>query len=249
VPAPGDAGSYKNLPMPPPPSFNEADVSDKPDYIQALPLLGDRGIKKEKANRRKSYESLIEVDRQVSDVVQALKDKGVYDNTVIVYMTDNGYSFGEHRFNAKTCEYVECGMTPLLIHYPGATPHVEPALASNVDIAPTLAAIGGATPTIAEDGLSLKPFLDGAPPDSWRKGVLIHWVGARRSTGYWGVYTRDYLYTELFSGTIDREVYDLTGKLGPADPDEMQNVAYDPAYAGVRSNLASLLATLKASAT
>jgi arylsulfatase A-like enzyme len=127
---------------------------------------------------------------------------------------------------------------------------VEPALASNVDIAPTLAAIAGATPTIAEDGLSLKGYLDGSPPSTWRTGVLIHLLGSgSRSPGYWGVYTQDYLYTELPSGTINRELYDLTGQLGPPDPDELVNRAYDPSYAGVRSQMASLLASLKATAT
>ena len=185
----------------------------------------------------------------MANVVQALKDKGVYDNTVIVYMTDNGYSYGEHRYVSKGCEYIECQQTALLVRYPGATPHVEPALASNVDIAPTFAAIGGATPTIAEDGFSLKPFLDGTPPSSWRKGVLIHFIGDKRVTRYWGVYTLNYLYVELASGTIDVELYDLTGQHGSADPDELENRANDAAYASVRTQLASLLATLKATAT
>jgi hypothetical protein len=78
--------------------------------------------------------------------------------------------------------------------------------------------------------------------------VLIHWIGAKRTTGYWGVYTSDYLYTELSNGAVKVELYDLTGQLGPADPDELQNRADDPAYAAVRSQLASLLAALKATA-
>ena len=245
---PGRSGTYQGLAPTHSPSFNEADVSDKPNWVQALPLLADRGTKKADAKRRKSYEALIGVDRAVGAITDSLAANGELDNTVIVYLTDNGYAFGEHRYSGKACQYVQCEATPLFIRYPGATAHVEPALASNVDIAPTLAAIAGATPTIAVDGRSLTPYLDGGSPGSWRSGVLIHWVGAKRSPGYWGVYTRDYLYTELSKGTVNIELYDLTGRIGPADPDEMENRSNDPAYAAVRTQLASLLATLKATA-
>ena len=248
IPPPGTSGIYKGIAPTHAPSFNEADVSDKPDWVQALPLLGDRGIKKADAGRRKSYEALIGVDDAVQSITDTLAANGQLENTVIVYMTDNGYAFGDHRFTGKTCQYVQCQMTPLLIRYPGATAHVEPALAGNVDIASTLATIAGATPTILQDGRSLTPLLDGTQQGSWREGMLIHWVGAQRTTGYWGVYTRDYLYTELLKGTTRVELYDLTGQLGPADPDELQNRANDPAYAAVRTQLASLLAGLKATA-
>jgi arylsulfatase A-like enzyme len=248
IPPPGTSGTYKGIAPTHAPSFNEADVSDKPDWVQALPLLGDRGIKKADNRRRKSYEALIGVDDAVQAITDTLAANDQLDNTVIVYMTDNGYAFGEHRFTGKTCQYVQCQMTPLLIRYPGATAHVEPALAGNVDIASTLAAIAGATPTTHQDGRNLTPLLDGTQQGSWREGMLIHWVGARRTTGYWGVYTRNYLYTELVGGTTRVELYDLTGELGPADPDELQNRANAPAYAAVRTQLASLLAGLKATA-
>ncbi len=248
IPPPTVAGIYKSMAPTHAPGFNEADVSDKPDWVQALPLLGDRGVKKADAGRRKSYEALIGVDDAVEKITDALSAKGVLNNTVIVYLTDNGYAFGDHRFTGKTCQYVQCQSTPLLVRYPGATPHVEPALASNVDIASTLAAIGGATPTIAQDGLSLKPFLDGVPPGSWRDAVLIHWVGAQKTTGYWGIYTKDYLYTELSGGTVNVELYDLTGQLGAPDPDALQNRANDPIYAAKRAELAAQLAALKATA-
>jgi N-acetylglucosamine-6-sulfatase len=245
---PGSAGTYKGFAPTHAPSFNEADVSDKPDWVQALPLLGDRAIKKADAKRRKSYEALIGVDDAVGAITDSLTANGELDSTVIIYLTDNGFAFGDHRYTGKGCQYVQCEATPLFIRYPGAIAHTEPALASNVDIAPTLAAIAGATPTIGQDGRSLTPFLDGVSPGSWRSGVLIHWVGSNRSTGYWGVYTRDYLYNELSRGTVQVELYDLTGRLGPADPDELENRATDPAYASIRTQLASLLAALKATA-
>jgi N-acetylglucosamine-6-sulfatase len=248
IPPPGSKGAYKSIAPTHAPSFNEADVSDKPDWVQALPLLGDRAVKKADAGRRKSYEALIGVDRAVEDVTDALAAAGELENTVIFYLTDNGYAFGDHRFTGKTCQYVQCATTPLFVRIPGATARVEPALATNVDIAPTIAALAGATPTIPQDGRSLTPFLEGTAPGAWREGVLIHWVGSKRTTGYWGVYTRDYLYTELSSGVVRVELYDLTGQLGPADPDELDNRATDPAYAEVRAQLAALLSALQATA-
>lgn len=78
---------------------------------------------------------------------------------MIIYLTDNGYSLGEHRHVGKTCGYEECIRTPMLIRYPGA-PQLrisEPAV--NADLAPTIADVANVKPPFETDGTTLLPLL------------------------------------------------------------------------------------------
>src|SRR5205814_6090544 len=137
------------------------------------------------------------------------------DNTVIVFMTDNGYSFGEHRwfdteaYTSKRCPYEECIRTPLLVRVPGAAAHADGHLVTNVDLAPTFAALAGVAPGLSVDGKSLVPLLSG-PGTFSGSSVLVEWKGDTGPvTPYRGLRTHDYLYTELATG--ETELYDLTG--------------------------------------
>jgi arylsulfatase A-like enzyme len=226
------------------PNFAEADVSDKPEWVQKRPLPN---VGAERANRKHQCEMLLALDDDVQSIFTALTNKGVLDNTVVVYMTDNGYANGRHRFSTKRCEYEECIETPLLVRYPGFTPHTVDQMATNVDIAPTFAELAGATPGIHQDGYSLVPLLDQSVT-TWKQddaGVLIEYIGFGNPSdpspvpGYWGVRTRQYKYVELSTG--EKELYDLT-----ADPWELQNRADDPALASVQQQLKKQLNALKA---
>ena len=232
------------------PSFNEANVSDKPAWVQALPQLDAAGIAASNDGKIRHYETLRSVDDAMANLKTTLVNKGVWSNTVIIFMTDNGYSFSDNRWEGKRCEYDSCLRSPFLVRYPGATAGVDHHLISNIDVAPTLAALGGATPTIPVDGASFVPFLTGSSPPPWRTGVLIHNHGDGSDVvpTWWGVRTADYAYVELAvpAGPAPNvELYDITGQHGPPDPWELQNRADDPAYAAVRAQLAEQLAELQ----
>src|SRR5207253_4494905 len=85
------------MPLPTPPSFNEADVSDKPTSIRNRPLLTQARINAIRENYQQRLESLLAVDEGVAQIVQALQSTGALDNTYIVYTSDNGFLHGEHR--------------------------------------------------------------------------------------------------------------------------------------------------------
>ncbi len=244
TPAPQDVGAYGSMPVRAPPSMGERDVSDKPAWVRAMLPFGPGSRAAVNAMRRGSFESLIAVDRMVASVIAALRDRGALDNTVVVFMTDNGFSFGEHRWVGKTCEYDECIRTPFVVRYPGATPHVDRHLVSNVDLAPTFAELAGVRPQTPVDGLSLVPLLRGDPSVPRRAGVLSEYVGDDKVPTWWEVRTADFAYVELATG--ERELYDLTGVVGPADPYEVDNRAGDPAYAQAEAALAAQLAQLRA---
>jgi len=176
--------------------------------------------------------------------VDALEERGILDDTVIFYLTDNGFSFGEHRWVGKQCPYEECIRTPFLVRFPGAASHLDPHLVSNVDVAPTVADLARVAPEPRPDGRSLLPLLAGTDAGPWRDGVLIEWVGDPVVPPWWGVRTEGLVYVEL--GTGERELYDLAGVAGPADPFELDNRAGDPGYAAIGAGLSGLLARLRA---
>jgi len=160
-----------NLWRPPsrPPSFNEEDVSDKPQWVQHARHMGPVGEQYVDAWRQRSLETLQSVDDAVEQIVMALAARGLIDNTVIVYTSDNGFGWGEHRLMGKNAPYEESIRIPLVIKpagggLPGGREDTSPVL--NIDLAPTIAALAGVAPQRCLDGKSLVPLLQaqvGAP--------------------------------------------------------------------------------------
>jgi hypothetical protein len=73
--------------------------------------------------------------------------------------------------------------------------------------------------------------------------VLLEFAGGGGVPGWSAIRTRSFLWVELATG--ERELYDIAGVLGPADPDQLENRADAPAYAGIRRRLASRLRALR----
>jgi N-acetylglucosamine-6-sulfatase len=242
TPAPRDIGAYADMAIAPPPSSREADVSDKPAWVRALPSISPDRARQLRGIHQRSFETLRSVDRLVNGVVEALRERGVLDRTVIFFFTDNGFSFGAHRWAGKGCPYEECVRTPFFVRVPGARPHVDGHPISNVDLAPTLAELAGTRPGSPVDGRSLVPLLQGSRVSNWPDGVLLEYVGDVHIPPWRAIRTRDLAYIEYATG--ERELYDLTGVLGAEDPAELDNRASEPAYAGIEADLAARLARL-----
>jgi N-acetylglucosamine-6-sulfatase len=240
IAAPRHLDAFRDKPVAHAPNYNEADMSDKPAWWRALPLRRPSNLDNA---RRKEWATLLSVDDAVRAIVTTLTERGLMKNTVVVFMTDNGYAFGEHRHLGKICPYEECNKTPLMMWYPGGTPRRVPQLVSNVDIAPTFAALAGISPGAAVDGHSLVPLLRSAG-NPWPYGLLLR--GYKQQNGrpsdiptFWGIRFGRYKYIETVS-TGETELYDLK-----ADPFELSNVAGRPQYASIRASLARRLARLR----
>ena len=232
-PAPRDADAFASEPLPTPPSFNEADVSDKPKAIRDLPLLSGPEIQDMTRKYRCALESLLSVDQGVGRILDALKARGVLGNTYVVYTSDNGYLNGEHRLaEGKIKPYEESIRVPLVIRGP-AIPRGKTAddLVINADLAPTITQVAGAKPRLVMDGESLLPAAQHPRKERGRE-LLIEAADFR------GIRTQRYVYVEYKTG--ERELYDLG-----QDPYELQSVADDPGYERVRSRLASRLQKLE----
>ena len=121
-PDPRDLGRFAHQPLPRPPSFNEADVSDKPSFIRGSPQLEGRVIASHALTYQCALASLREVDRgtaAISKHPQAAPASS--SRTVIMFTSDNGFYFGEHRLvTGKAPPYEESIRVPLLIRIPTA---------------------------------------------------------------------------------------------------------------------------------
>ncbi|MDP8972145.1 MAG: sulfatase [Actinomycetota bacterium] len=235
IPAPRHAHEFSRSSLTPSPNFNEADVSDKPRWVQQLPAV-DASVAHE--DRLDQYRTLLSLDDLIRDVFLTLERSRILEETVVIFMTDNGYSFGEHRWTGKRCEYDECMKTPLLIRYPGQGGKKVRYLAQNVDLASTIAELAGVTPTIRQDGRSLAPILRGETVTDWRTGLLLSNAAGDKLPEFWGIRTERWKYVELATG--ERELYDLE-----ADPQELDNRAGDVALATIEADLAGQLEVLK----
>ncbi|MGH9026589.1 MAG: sulfatase family protein [Acidimicrobiia bacterium] len=238
-PAPRHSGAFASEPLPMPPSFNEDDVSDKPNFIQNSSQLSDSKIEEMTAQYRARLESLLAVDSLVRGVVRALKDAGELDDSVILFTSDNGFFQGEHREPAgKRLHYEPSTRVPLIVRGEGvANGATTKALVSNIDLAPTILELADASPLTLPDGRSLIPLL-ASPGAPWPDDVLLEAgpPGARKS--YQAIRTTQYKYVEWWTG--ETELYDLD-----ADPHELRNRSGKEQFAEIEADLAMRLAALK----
>ncbi|MDQ3670039.1 MAG: sulfatase-like hydrolase/transferase [Actinomycetota bacterium] len=230
TPAARHANAFADLAPWRPPSYDEEDIADKPEWMSVIPRIPDETKTALDNLRRDQLRSLLAVDEAVGNIVAALERTGRLENTMIVFTSDNGLLWGEHRLvNFKIVPWEESIRVPLVIRYDAliAQPGRESRMALNIDFAPTFAALAGASrpPT---DGQSLVPLLS-STPTSWRSDFLIENVRHRAiwpSPTYCAVRSARYLYASYETG--DEELYDLR-----ADPYQMNNAAADPGYATI----------------
>jgi N-acetylglucosamine-6-sulfatase len=181
---------------------------------------------------RRYMEALLAVDENVSRVLDWLEKEGRLESTLIVYMGDNGFQFGEHGLIDKRTAYEASIRVPLLMFCPEliSAGTVVKETVANIDIAPTLLEIAGALPDDAEkrfDGRSFLPLLQGKR-EGWREEILYEY--------YW---EQNYPQTPTMHGLVGErwkyvrphgiwdigELYDLEN-----DPYEQTNLALEPAH-------------------
>jgi arylsulfatase A-like enzyme len=271
LPDPSDAAAFAGEPLPPSPSFDEADVGDKPSPIRSLPPLGEEQPSRLAEQYRCGLASLLAVDRGVEATYEAVRRAGELDRTAFAFTSDNGYYYGEHRLrDAKHYPYEEGLRVPLAIRVParyrGGAPRVaeSDAPVANIDLAPTILDLAGVDPCRAPgrcrtmDGRSLLR-LTRDPGASWpaNRGLAIE-IALTASSGtgvcaYQGIRTPDRLYlrhesavnplTGACEGIDEVEHYDLA-----ADPYQLQNLYPAPlgsAAGSLEQRLSARLAALR----
>lgn len=214
------ASRYEGVPVrlpSKPPSFNEADVSDKPGWAQRAPLSPSAVAAIEEENKER-VRSLKAVDDLVSKVVSALSATGELGNTYIVFTSDNGWLGGEHKLGEKGAPYEESIRAPLVVRGPGVPQgRIRSRLVANIDLAPTIAEWAGVSVPAFVDGRSLAPIFSVSQAATWRDALLMEFHGNESTPGYNAIRTTTHLYVEYADGS--RELYDLE-----ADPYQLTNV-------------------------
>jgi arylsulfatase A-like enzyme len=235
VAAPRHEGLFAEEPVDLPPNFNEVDA-DQPAYYQGL---DDADAGHMRAIARDKWEAGLAVDEAVEALSQTLESRGVAERTVLLFVSDNSFSLGSHRHFGKNCLYEECARVPMLVRYPGGETGATDSPVSNVDLAATLADLGGTEAGLPADGRSLTPFLSGKRPWPASRDLLLEVHRDKRGVpNGWAIVTHRWKYAEHNTG--ERELYRLE-----TDPYEMDNLADEPQFEDEQAELAARLAELR----
>ncbi|MEM7143368.1 MAG: sulfatase [Actinomycetota bacterium] len=190
------------------------------------------------------------IDENVGRLIDWLRDRGDFDDTLLMYSSDQGFFLGDHGWFDKRLMFEESLRMPFLLSYPRRLPAGEPfdGIVSNVDMAQTILDAAGVEPAAGMQGRSCWPELTAGAETSdvegfyyryWENDDVIH-----KAPAHYGYRTQRYKliyyyndgmglpFTGFFDYPAEWELYDLE-----ADPAEVNNVAADPDYASVSAEL------------
>ena len=240
---------FRHVPLPRTQNFNEFDVSDKPNEVADLPRMTHTVFSNVRRRFQCTLAADLEVDRAMGRIRRELARDGELGRTIVFYLSDNGYFFGEHRIpRGKTLPYEPALRVPYAVRIPPAyrshpQARVRTQLVTNEDIPATILDYAGRARSCASavdcrtlDGRSIRPLLGGS--GRWPRGraILAEISGG---TKHWrAVRTPRYLYARYEGG--GRELYDLH-----RDPDELHNLSSEPAASSVEGALADRLRRLR----
>jgi arylsulfatase A-like enzyme len=239
-PDPRDADLFKADTIVPPKTATQAHFDRLPEFMR-VSMNRSRAVRDFPTPEKyqeyvKNYlRCIVSVDRSVGEIMKALADRKMADDTLTVYSSDNGYFLGERGLIHKWLMYEESIRVPMTVHYPRLAKREgkNEAMVLNIDVAPTVLDYAGVPIAAGTDGRSLRPLLEEKAP-GWRN----HWFyehhyhargskeGAIPRTE--GVRTSEWKYiTYLDEKEPFEELYHLK-----ADRHEETNLATDPMHAG-----------------
>jgi arylsulfatase A-like enzyme len=227
TPEPRYASTCSDVPPIRPPSYNLV-TTGGPAYMAALKPITARKQAVLDLHWTNDCRTLLSVDDEVADVVAALRDTGRLDTTLIMFASDNGFAFGEHRWAGKLVPYEESLRVPVIVRDDAVIPEAmrgtsDSRLITDMDYTATFADAAAVTPPYTLDGQSLLQPLSGS--GDWQdERVLIEHSGGAKVPPYCGVREPGLMFAQYATG--EQELYDLGN-----DPFELVNVAGDPAYA------------------
>ena len=244
--------TYDHVELPRDPSFNEEDVSDKPEGVSGRDPISDERIDEMTADYRGALGALRAADDGLARMLDTLEESGELDDTIVIYTADQGFMQGQHRIDDhKYIPYEPSIRLPLVIAGPGIPKGEQvDGLVAAQDMTATIVDAAGAKAGRDADGVSLLPHVQGKRlPD---REILLEALAPTvefeigneaidAQVPYFGLRTERYKYISWSFG--DEELYDLQ-----KDPYELENVAEKRGYADVRERLAERAKELSACA-
>jgi len=177
------------------------------------------------------------VDDNVGRVLDYLDASGLAENTIVIYTSDQGFYLGEHGWFDKRFIYDESFKTPLLIRWPN---QIKPGttndeMVQNLDFAQTFLEVAGIAAPDDMQGESLVPLLKG-DIQSWTRDAVYYqyyeYPSVHMVKRHYGIVTKEFKLAHFYYDVDEWELYDRL-----KDPQEMNNVYADPAYADVVTDL------------
>ena len=234
VPAERHLGRYQNQALPIPPSRLQHDSA--PMWVQnqrnswhgiEYPYHSELDV----ADYYRRYcETLLAVDDSVGRIVEELRARGQLENTLIVYLGDNGFAFGEHGLIDKRTAYEWSMRVPMIVQCPAVIPagSTLSQVVANLDVAPTLLEAAGAPPLADIDGQSFWRLAQGQSAP-WRTELLYEYFWERNfphTPTLHALRTERYKYVHVHGLWDIDELYDLQ-----EDPHETRNLIHHPEQA------------------
>ena len=184
------------------------------------------------------------VDDSVGEMVAFLKEKGVYENTLVCYTSDQGFFLGDHGLYDKRFIMEEVVKMPFIAACPALIPagQVNDDVVTNIDFAPTFLEMAGAEKPVQMQGESFLRNLEGDTPWGWKKDCYCRYYveGGEHATAAWyGVCTKTDKLVYYYNRD-EWEYFDLK-----KDPDELVNAYGDNACQGRIAQLKKRLAELR----
>lgn len=176
------------------------------------------------------------VDDNIGRLIDYLKENGLYENTLIIYTSDQGFYLGEHGWFDKRFMYEPSFRTPLIISWTGKISPgvVNEDLVQNIDFAPTILSAAGIEIPVGMQGQSLLPLFEDNS-NEWREALYYHYYeypGIHMVKRHYGISTKTYKLIHFYYDVDEWELYDLQ-----KDPGELNNVYNDPEYEDIRRGL------------
>ena len=183
------------------------------------------------------------VDRNIGRVLDYLEEKGMLENTMIVYTSDQGFYMGEHGWFDKRFMYEESFRTPLLVRLPGGKKGDVAELVQNIDYAPTFLELAGIEKPEEMQGESFLPLLKGEKVPEWRNSLYYHFYeypAEHMVCRHFGVRTDRYKLIRYYNDIHSWELFDLQ-----EDPTEMNNIYGKPGTEEITKELKAELKRLQ----
>ncbi|QDS94337.1 Arylsulfatase [Roseimaritima multifibrata] len=229
-------GMYEDIQIPPP-RLNDATIfSQLPDFLKTT-INRERYFwrwntdEKYQTNMRAYYRMVSGIDNAIGRFLDALEESGLAENTIVVYSADNGYYMANRGLAGKWSHYEEALRVPLIISDPRAPKEaqgqVSDASALNLDLPATFLDWAGVPVPAKYQGQSLQPIVAGKKPADWRTETFHeHFAVRNRIPAFEGLRNDRFKYVRYFDNDQYEFLHDLKN-----DPDELQNLAHDPAHA------------------
>ncbi len=238
-------GMYDDITIPPPRLADPAIYDGHPEFLKQS-INRERFFwsydtpEKYQTNLRAYYRMISGIDRAIGRVVAALEAAGLAENTIIVYSADNGYYLGDRGFQGKWSHYEESLRVPLVIYDPrlpkGQRGRVVDQMALNVDLPATILDWAGVKPPDSYEGRSLAPVMRNESTSGWRTHFFCEHLDLSPTLTWEGVRGQRYVYARYFDQKPAFEfLHDLQ-----SDPDQLRNLATDPAHASALKEMRAL---------